>query len=415
MRILFLTETLPYPVVTRARIRAYYMLRHLAQQHQVTLASFSSEGTRPESVAHLGQFCQVVHTVPNPQHLANSRTRLRHLLAGQPLSLVHNQRAAMEALVTRLMSERGFDAIHADQTAMAHYALAARKAHSTGPIPQMSLDLHRAMHLLVGLKAGYEPNGLYRALWRQEAGRLARYEANFPRQFDHIFTMTANDKGALLHLVPEAETELAGSRIHVLPLGVDPAGTPMLPHEEAGPHILFLGDFAWPPSSEGVLWFTQHVLPQILYHVPDVHLTIAGRNPPPAVQALAAPRSPVAGSVEVTGFVVDPTPLLARSRVFIVPLQVSEGMQAKVLDAWLRGVPVVTTRMGAAGINIRPGQTNLLADDPAEFAAATVALLTQPDMASGIAQNARHWVSQQYDWQLLYRELDGIFVGGLER
>jgi glycosyltransferase involved in cell wall biosynthesis len=110
--------------------------------------------------------------------------------------------------------------------------------------------------------------------------------------------------------------------------------------------------------------------------------------------------------VTLTGFVADPGPLWQQSRVFVAPQVEPAGLVPAILEAWLRGVPVVATRAAGEGLTMRPGQTNLLADEPEAFAQAVLSLLSDNQMAEGISRNARHWVGQHYDWRSLYADLE---------
>ena len=411
MNVLFLTQVLPYPLVGGAKIRAYYMLRTLAQTHNVTLVSFVREDDRPEYVAHLRQFCRQVHVAPM------ERSRLRDGLAlaesvvtGRPAVIVRDRLRVMRRLLARLVREEHFDVVHADQTTMAQYALYARSVSANGRPPRLVLDQHNALHLLVKRQARYE-RGPARWLWRWEAARLRRYEADLCRRFDRILTVTAEDRQALLGLLPRSEATAVDKRLRVIPICVDPGEQPALQPVAQSGHILHLGTMFWPPNVEGVLWFGQEVLPRVLREAPDACFTIAGKNPPPAVQALADAGSPVAGHVEVTGFVADPQPLLDRSRVFIVPVRAGGGMRVKILDAWQWGLPVVSTTVGAEGIDVRPEENVLLADTPAAFAEAVVRVLRRDEVAERLRRNGRRWVARHYDWRQEYGRVEELYQG----
>ena len=161
------------------------------------------------------------------------------------------------------------------------------------------------------------------------------------------------------------------------------------------------------------MWFAEEVLPLVLAEVPAAQFTIAGKNPPAQVEALAAPGSPVAGHVEVTGFVADPNPLLRRSRAFIVPVRAGGGMRVKILDGWRWGIPMVSTTVGAEGIAVRNGigrEANIvLADDAPAFAEAVVRLLVDEALGDTLRSNGREWVRAHYDWRTAYRQVDGLY------
>lgn len=399
-KILFLTQILPYPLVGGAKIRAYYMLRHLSQQFQVTLVSFIRDDDRPEHVDHLRQFCQAVYAVP----MARSRFKdggalFTSLFSDEPVSIIRDRQPAMHKLLATVTQENSFDLIHADQTSMAQYALFAQSLSPNRP--RLILDQHNAMYLLVQRQANYEKSFWQRYLWQREANRFKHYEARLCRQFDHVLTVTQEDRTALLHLLAKGEE----IRFTVLPICVDPAGTPPISRQKQGYHLIHLGTMFWPPNVEGVLWFAQDVLPLIQKQFPETHFTIAGKNPPPVIQQLAQSNR----QIEVTGYVADPTSLLARSQLFIVPVRAGGGMRVKILDGWLWGIPVVSTTIGAEGILTRPGQNILLADTPEQFAQAVLSLLSRPEQAKALAENGRQWVEQHYNWQTTYKTLNPIY------
>jgi glycosyltransferase involved in cell wall biosynthesis len=409
-RVLFLTQVLPFPLVGGAKIRAYYMLRQLAQSHEVTLVSFTRADDQAEDIAHLRQFCAAVHTVPMRRSLIKDGAALLESVAGDsPLVIARDRLPEMELLLRSLVGKEGYAVIHADQTSMAYYALYARDAHGAEKRPLTVLDQHNALYLVVERQAAYERNRFKRLLWRREARQLADYEASLCLAFDEVMTVTEEDRRVLLGLLP---AELAAEReghLTAVPICVDPAELPVIEHIDQGPRILHLGTMFWPPNIEGVLWFAQAVLPHVLREVPEARFTIAGKNPPPEVQALGAASAPLAKHVEVTGFVPDPQILLATSRVFVVPLLAGGGMRVKILDGWQWGLPIVSTTIGAEGILTEPGENILLADEPQAFAAAVVRLLQDDDLVCRMRENGRQWVQTHYNWREVYQRVDGVY------
>ena len=407
--ILLLTQVLPYPLTGGAKIRAYYMLRHLSQRHDVTLASFVRDDDAPDAVDHLRQYCQAVHTVPIERSGPHDGFAfVESLLSGRPASILRDRLPGMQALLRRLARETPFAVVHADQTAMAQYALYARDAHPLERRPQILLDQHNAMYLLVQRQGGYE-SGLLRLIWQREARLLRRYETALVQQFDHILTVTEEDRQALLNLFSTSLREQLRQKFTSLPICVDPADKEPVLYEDQGPNILHLGTMFWPPNVEGVLWFAKDVLPLILQEVPHAQFTIAGKNPPSTVSDLAQSGSPLQGHVEVTGYVPDAQPLLSRCRAFVVPVRAGGGMRVKIVDGWQWGLPIVSTTIGAEGIDTRPGENILLADEPQEFANAVVRVLTDSQLNSSLRENGRRWVEEHYDWRHVYKEVDDVY------
>ena len=409
MKILFLTQVLPYPLFGGAKIRAYYVLRYLAERHQVTLVSFVRDDDGEADVAHLRQFCHAVHTVPiSRSSLKNGRSLLESLARGKSLIILRDQLPEMERMVKSLVEKTSYDAIHADQTSMAQYALFARNIGNQKKQPRILLDQHNALYLVVKRQARYE-RGMMRLLWKREARLLSRYESNLLREFDEIVTVTANDRDALLDLLAETERIKKQDHVTTVPICVDPANNPLLSRSEPSAKIVHLGTMFWPPNIEAVLWFANEILPRIIKDVPTVSFVIAGKNPPNEVKALVSSESIISKHIQVSGFLADPMPLLASSKVFVVPLLAGGGMRVKILDAWQWGIPVVSTTIGAEGILNQPGENILLADNPEAFANAVIRILTQSDLADRLRKNGRVWVEKHFDWRKVYRRLDAIY------
>ena len=238
------------------------------------------------------------------------------------------------------------------------------------------------------------------------------------RSHDAILTVTEEDRGHLLALLESGDMgrEAASgiqpstfndqpSKITVIPICVDPEQVAVVPRQSDGPPtILHLGTMFWPPNVAGVLWFASEVLPLVHAAVPEARFVVVGKNPPAEVQALASdPR------IEVTGYAPDATPYLAAADAFVVPLHAGGGMRVKILDAWLWGLPIVSTPIGAEGIDLRDGENILIADGEAAFAAATVRLLTDPALNARVRSAGRAWVEATYAWQTVYRRVDEVY------
>ena len=207
--ILFLTQVLPYPLNSGAKIRAYYVLRYLAQKHRVTLVSFVRDDDRPEDIEHLLSFCDAVHTVPMRRSLLrNVRAALKAGLTGQSLIILRDEISAMFHLLRRLVAKEHFDVVHADQTSMVQYALFARNlkaAATSGHPPKVVLDAHNALYRIPERMAEHEGNPFLRVLYRREARALARFELSAYRQFNHVVFVTDVDRDLL-------QPQLAGSQ-----------------------------------------------------------------------------------------------------------------------------------------------------------------------------------------------------------
>jgi len=404
-RILFLTQVLPYPLDAGPKVRAYHMLRHLARNHCVTLVSFVRPDDTPGAVAHLGTLCHAVHPVPMRRSLwRDLRAAAKGLLTGRPMVVARDEIGEMAATLRQLTQETAFDVIHADQLSMSWYGqLVARMAHHR---PRTLLDEHNAIYLLARRMAHTEAKGLRRAVMAREARAFARYEAAMCQAYDAVLAVTREDQEHLLALFPPERRSAVESKFTVVPISVDPDQVAPVGHRNGdAPMVLHLGTMFWPPNITGVLWFAREVLPLIHRQVPEARFVVVGKNPPPEVRALAAdPR------VQVTGYVADPAPYLKAADAFVVPLHAGGGMRVKILDAWLWGLPIVSTPVGAEGIEVREGENTLIAGDAQAFAQATVRLLTDAALNRQLRANGRAWVEAKYAWPAVYRRVDQVYA-----
>lgn len=134
--------------------------------------------------------------------------------------------------------------------------------------------------------------------------------------------------------------------------------------------------------------------------MPGATLTVIGKNPPPELAG---------EGVEITGYVPDLTPYLAETAVFVVPLHAGGGMRVKILDAWSWGLPVVSTTIGAEGMDVRHQDNILIADTATTFARAVLSLLNDTELARQIGQSGRQTIMQSYNWQTVYTAWDDVY------
>lgn len=394
MNILFLSQVLPYPLDAGPKVRIYYVLRYLAQHHRVTLVAFTRATDSPAAIAHLQSFCEAVHTVP----LKRSRVQdVLHLgisfFQSRPFLIVRDDLSSMDDALHQITSSAKFDVVHADQLSTAHYALRV-------PNTKRVLDQHNAVWTIVQRLSENEPMPARRIVLRRETALLRTYEAQTCAQFDQVVTVTEQDKKALTFPQPPLRAPLL-----TIPICIDPETISPLPFNPAARDVICVGGMFYPPNVDGMLWFAREALPQIWQESPETRFYIVGARPDPQLLALAEaePR------IVVTGYVENTDEYLARAACFVVPLRAGGGMRVKILDAWARGVPMVSTEIGAEGIQIERGENLLIADSAVEFARAVLQLIQDRDLARKIAVQGRRWVETHYAWQTIYRAWDSVY------
>ena len=400
MRILFLSQVLPYPLDAGPKMRSYYVLRHLAQEHKVTLLTFIRDTDRPQDIAHLSEFCQTVHPVPIHRSLYHDlKFFAQSWFSGQPFLIARDQHPAMNDKIRELMQSGTFDVVHADQLWMAQYALVAEQVPVSAR-PKLILDQHNAVYLIPQRLADGESNPVKRLFLAREGRLLADFEVKVCERFDDVVWVTGEDRQAVAALAEAGP--LAQHHSTIIPICADPTVTQPVERAPNARRITFLGGLHWPPNAQGVIWFAENVFPQIRTEIPDALLTVIGKNPPAGLSG---------EGIELTGYVADPIPYLSETAVFIVPLHAGGGMRVKILDAWSWGLPIVSTTIGAEGIDIEPDADILIADSVPAFADAVVRIFRDPALARQLSLNGRQTVLDKYNWQKIYSAWDDVYRG----
>jgi glycosyltransferase involved in cell wall biosynthesis len=391
MRILLLTQVLPYPPDSGPKVKTWNIIKYLAKRHKVTLVSFV-RGDQSEDVRHLRKYCQAVHTVPMVRGAMRDAWYMGlSFLARQPFMMLRDDRSAMRDLVARLSAEGHFDVAHADQLNMAQYAARVPGAFKI-------LDTHNALWLLYKRLWETMPPGPRKWLLGRDWRLLKAYEGRMVREFDAVLAVSHEDKVAL--------QEAAGRTVDivVIPITVDTDEVEIVEREAEARHILYIGTMYWPPNIDAVRWFIYQVYPLIRQQRPDVQFDVVGARPPADLLALDDGRL----GINVTGYVKDPKPYQQRAAAMVVPLRAGGGMRVKILNALAEGIPIVSTTLGCEGIEMTPGHDILVGDTPEAFAAEVLRVLNDLDLGRQLAANGRQLVEEKYDYRQACATLDDI-------
>jgi glycosyltransferase involved in cell wall biosynthesis len=236
-----------------------------------------------------------------------------------------------------------------------------------------------------------------RGQWR----KTAAYERDACRRFDHVVAVSREDADVM-------RREYGAREVSDVPTGVDteffrPSGAvARVPRS-----LVFTGSMDWLPNEDAIRYFTKEIMPRVRESVPDVTLTVVGRDPFPGLLELAR-RDP---SVVVTGRVEDVRPYMERADAYVVPIRVGGGTRLKIYEAMSMGKAVVSTTVGAEGLPVRDGRELLLADTPEDFARAVVRVLTDETLARDLGERAAATVRERFGWGRVAEQ----FAAGCER
>jgi sugar transferase (PEP-CTERM/EpsH1 system associated) len=404
-KILILTPQTPYPPDQGAPIRNYHLIKHLGAnpQNQVTLLTFTRLDETPEQQAfarqELEKYCKRVEFVPVPPPRSKI-TRLRTLLLNPlPDLALRLGSAEFRAKLNQLVSETKFEVVQCEALELAPFVREIFKGYVNRP--KLILDNHNAEYLLQyrayesDRKRGIKGLPLAAYSWLQ-ARRLKEYEAESLNFFDYGITVSEHDRNALLKISPN-------TKIRVIPNGIDTQEFTPDSALEKPDQLVFTGSMDFRPNVDGMVWFGREVWHLLKQHKPGAKLSIVGRRPLPSVKALAE-----LDGITVTGWVTDARPYMRESCLYIVPIRMGGGVRFKVLEALAMGKPLLTTSMGADGVNLVADKHAVFADTVADFVEKAVILLNNPALRAELARAGREFVVENYDWSKITPLLDEI-------
>ncbi len=380
MRILFVSLAPPFPPTNGQRLRNWALLRALqAEGHAVSLLSFA-DASWP-AATQLRQVCQSIEFVPLPDTSAPGRrdywNRLRALASVLPYGAWRFRSAAMRGAVGNALARGQFDTAICDDVYM---------VQNLPPFPSVPvlLNKHDLTHVILGRYLAYERNPLKRAYGRLECRKLRYWELRACSGVAAVLACSEHDCNLLRRLSP-------GARLAVVPNVIDVDFYTPFPGDD-GQTVLFAGAMDWYPNRDAVEFFASAILPALRQLVCDVRFVVAGRAPAEEVRR----RLERVSGVEFTGWVPDIRPLLARAAVCVVPLRIGSGTRLKILEAAATARPVVSTTIGAEGLQFAEGSEILIADAPQDFAVAIAALLSDPPRRRVLGAAARRKAEQVY-------------------
>ncbi|MBI4169895.1 MAG: glycosyltransferase [Acidobacteria bacterium] len=395
MRILWVKTDFLHPTTKGGHIRTLEILRRLHARHDIHYVAFD-DSLDPEGPQRSAEYCSRSYTVRHSAPRKDSPAFLGQLAAGLvsplPVAIRRYRSATMHRQILMLLAGNPFDRLVCDFLTPAPN------------IPRMSewvLFQHNVESAIWQRRAQQARDPVRRFYLRLQASRMRAFEGRVCREAGRIIAVSPKDAETMRRW-------FGASRISVIPTGVDldyfsrPAA-----EEPRVADLVFVGSMDWLPNVDGVTWFVRETLPRIRARRPDCTLAVVGRSPGRAVAELAAKDA----RILVTGTVDDVRPCLWGSTVAIVPLRIGGGTRLKIYEAMAAGVPVVSTAVGAEGLEVSSPGNIRLADAPDAFAAACVELLERAEVRARQARAARALVTSRCSWEAAA----GAFEDVLER
>jgi polysaccharide biosynthesis protein PslH len=390
MKLLWVKTDFLHPTTRGGQIRTLETLRRLHRWHEVHYIAYD-DPAQPEGLARSFEYCAkaypVAHRIVDKKSAAFALQLAGGLISRLPVAVGRYRSRAMRDQIAQLTGRVKFDCMVCD---------------FLFPAPNMPrladcVLFQHNVEAAIWKRHVKHNSGLKKLYFKLQAKRMEKYEREVCRSVKKVIAVSELD-------AEEMRRGYGVKNVYAAPTGVDldyfarPAGAEKLAD------LVFLGSMDWMPNIDGAAWFVREALPLIHAKLPQCSLAIVGRRPAPEITRLAEadPR------IHVTGTVPDVRPWLFGSAVSIVPLRIGGGTRLKIYEAMAARAPVVSTTIGAEGLDVAHGTNIHLADSPQNFAARCVELLEDAGERERLANAAWELVASKYSWETVARGMERL-------
>lgn len=384
MKILMISPSLPVPPTSGGAIRVFNLVRQLSATDEIDFLALDDGHTPDRDVQSLRDHCDRVNIIvpKRPAPFRDACAVVRNSIRGEPFLTKYVNYPEFKARLGELTRAIPYDILHFEHSHLGGLLECAVRAEGAATV----LSTENVAYDQFSRMARCERNLLEKAKLLLTSVPMRRWEPARASAFDTVITVCERDRQLLLAAKPSLD-------IAVVPNGVDLESNRPFPRKGRTDNILIVGSMDYQPNVDAVLYFNREIFPLIRKQAPSCTLTIVGRTPPPSIRQLHAP--PVIG---VFADVPDVKPFYEKALVSIVALRSGGGSRLKILEALALGTPVVSTRVGCEGLDVRDGRDIMIADQPAVFARHVTALMRNPGLWEAISTQGRRLVLERYGW-----------------
>ncbi len=396
-KILYLAHRIPYPPHKGEKLRAYNLIKGLAEKYDVFLGAPVDD---PDDWQHrhaLDDICFET-CIADGRGRSRQRAAVEAVARREPVSFAYFRHKALTEWVRKVTREHRFEAVILYSSGTAPYLAAMDKQPERLIVDFVDVDSEKWRVL------GETQGGVMGKVYAREAVLMRDAERKLAQRADASLFVTDNEAALF-----ERVTGIS-QRVHTIGNGVELEGwqdADALPSpypNDGHARVIFTGAMDYVPNIEAVTWFAEQAMPRLRESGRKVTFVIAGSNPAKAVLALAR------DDVEVTGRVPDMKPYLIHANLAVAPLQLARGVQNKVLEAMAARLPAVVTEAALDGIDAKDGDAVTVAATGAEFAHAITTLLDDPARAAALAGNARRLIEKDYSWAARVETLEQAII-----
>ena len=394
MKILYITQFLPYPLDNGGAIKTYQTLKILSQKHKVYLFCFLESKERKKDHKILEKKLKievktVVSRLPLVEFREIKKDILKSLFSWLPFIVYRYKNRKMARQVNKRI-EKGIDAIHIDHLNLASYL--PGKKNCLWVLEEHNIESE--FNLRIFKKESFNKFKIFSFL---EMVKTYLYEKIIVSRFDYWLAISKIDKEKLIKRGAKQE------KTFFLPVSFKTKSLFSFKKERF--NIFFVGDLAWWPNKDGVLWFIKEVFPLIKKKISKVQFFLMGRRAGEVIKKLASLDS----QIKLLGPVKNLNHFLKEASCFVIPLRGGGGVKIKVLTSLASGIPVVSTTIGVEGIEIKDSHEVVLANKPMDFAEAVVSVLKSKDLAESLSKTGLDFIKKNYHEEKAKAVLDSVY------
>ncbi|HPI88315.1 MAG TPA: glycosyltransferase [Spirochaetota bacterium] len=394
MKILFLTNVIPFPADNGKKMRTMSFIKSLSKEHVIDLIAINSENIiDKKKYTDLSRYVNSIYIVRSSagSYVMNVIKRLMCLFMLYPYSVYKSKSVHAANKIREFLNKNKYDCIFCDGL---HITVNLFKINGTIII----INEHNIEYLIYKRYVLNEKNLLKKFYAMIEMHKLQRYEQLQWKKMDHGIVCSDIDG----NIIKEYDPCL---RVTIIPNTIDVASYGNITEKQVDSNILFLGALDWIPNQDAVIFFFDKIYPLVKKKVSHVSFTVVGRNPTKKIKNL----SKLDSSVKVTGTVDDVRPYLAQCAVFVVPLRMGSGTRLKILEAMAMKKVVVSTTIGAEGLEVTDNLDIVIADEPADIAEKIIEIFHNNELKRRIIQNSYNLVSCLYDSKIINKKFNSFF------
>lgn len=385
MKIAVILSRVPYPLEKGDKLRAYNQIKELSKKHKIVLFALNDAELDPKALDELKKYCVSITIFPLSK-LTIYWNMVKAFFTGKPLQVGYFTSAKALDRLKQVIEKQQPDHLYFQLVRTAEYAKA---------FPKYSKTLDYMDVFSKGMeRRKLTSNVFLRPFFAMEQQRLLKYEAAVFDLFKNKSIISAQDRASIDH--PERD------KIKVIPNGVDLQFFKPVEGEKKY-DIIFNGNMSYPPNIESATFLVEQVMPLVWKQRPQTKVLISGASPDKSVLALASDK------VVVSGWVDDIRQNFAKSRILVAPMNLSIGLQNKLLEAMAMRMPCVTSTLANNALKATPGKEIKVADAPKDYAKAVLELLENPTHANELALAGYNFVLKNYNWEQATAQLESMF------